>query len=102
MGRLGLVHTLFYHQAVCMPPSNNRLSQATTTEPLSAPFMIMLGSSFKLYKASRSSFVKLLNLLEGISVSSNLSSKQLRYVSMTTSLFLGLKEELGLNLSPAN
>ena len=32
-------------------------------------------------------------------MSSNLSSKQLRYVSMITSLFLGLKEDLGLNLS---
>ena len=64
--------------------------------------MIMLGSSFKLYKASRSSFVGLLNPLEGISVSSNLSSKQLRYVSMMTSLFLALKEDLGLNLSAAN
>ena len=32
-------------------------------------------------------------------MSSNLSSKQLRYVSMLTSLFVGLKEDLGLNLS---
>ena len=32
-------------------------------------------------------------------MSSNLSSKQLRYVSMITSLFLGLKEDLGLNPS---
>ena len=32
-------------------------------------------------------------------MSSNLSSKQLRYVSMMASLFLGLKEDLGLNLS---
>ena len=32
-------------------------------------------------------------------MSSNLSSKQLRYVSMITSLFLGLKKDLGLNPS---
>ena len=59
----------------------------------------MLGSSFKLYKASRSSFVRLLNLLEWISISSNLSSKELRYVSVMTSLLFGLKEDLSLNLS---
>ena len=41
-------------------------------------------------------FVTLLNLLEGISMSSNLSSKQLRYVSIMTSLFLELKEDFGL------
>ena len=52
--------------------------------------MISPGSSFKLYKASRCSFVRLLNLLEGISMSSGLSSKQLRYVSMMTFLYLGL------------
>ena len=32
-------------------------------------------------------------------MSSNLSSKQLRYVSVMASLLLGLKEDLGLNLS---
>ena len=42
---------------------------------------------------------RLLILLEGISISSDLSSKQLRYISMMTSSFLGLKEDLGLNLS---
>ena len=61
--------------------------------------MTTLGPSFKLYKASRSSFVKFLNHLEGISKTSNLSCKQLRYVSVMTSLFIGLKEDLGLNLS---
>ena len=61
--------------------------------------MMMLGSSFKLYRAYRSSFSRLLNFLERISMSSNLSSKQLRYVSMMTSFVLGLKEDLGLNLS---
>ena len=71
-------------------------------EPFSALLMVMLGSSFKLNKACCSSFLRLLNLLERISISSDLSSKQLRYASMMTSLFLGLKEDLGLNLSAAN
>ena len=70
-----------------------------TTRPLSEPLMIMSGSSLKLCKASRSSFIRLLNVLEGISMSSNLSFKQLSYVSMMTSLFLGLKQDLSLNLS---
>ena len=35
-------------------------------------------------------------------MSSNLSSKQLRYVSMIAFLFFGLKEDLGLNLSAEN
>ena len=67
-----------------------------TTEPL-----LVLGSSFKLYKASYSSFVRSLNLLEGIAMSNSLSYKKLRFVSMIMSLFLGLKEDLGLNLSVA-
>ena len=48
------------------------------------------------------SLKRLLNLLEGVSMSSDLSFKQLRYASMMTSLFLGLKEDLSLNLSAAN
>lgn len=60
-----------------------------TTEPL-----LVLGSSFKLYKASYSSFVRSLNLLEGIAMSNSLSYKKLRFVSMIMSLFLGLKEDL--------
>ena len=35
-------------------------------------------------------------------MSINLSFKRLRYVSLMTSLFLGLKEDLGLNRSSAN
>ena len=63
----------------------------------------MPGSSFIRYKTSRSYFVRLLNLLEEISMSSNLSSKQLRFVSMLPSFFfLGLKEDLSLNLSAAS
>ena len=93
--RLRLVHTLPCHRAVYMPPSSNPLlSQATTTEPFSVPLMIMLGLSFKLNKASRSSFVRLLNLLEGISMSSNLSSKQLRYVSYDDVLVSWIKGRL--------
>ena len=43
--------------------------------------------------------MRLFNLLEGISISSNISSKQLKFVSIVTSLFLGLKESLVLNQS---
>ena len=43
--------------------------------------------------------MRLLFVLEGTSMSSNLSSHQLRYVSIIASLLLGLKEDLGLNLS---
>ena len=59
-------------------------------------------SSFRLYIAVLSCLVKLLNLLEGISISNNLSSKQLRCVLITASLLLRLKVDLGLNLSWEN
>ena len=93
-----------------MPPSNNLLCQTTTTTTtesfndnhlMSVPLMIMSGSSFKLCKVSRYFFGRLLNLSKEISMS-NLSFKQLRYVSMMTSFFLGLKEDLGLNLWAGN
>ena len=63
---------------------------------------MIVGSSLKLYSALRSYLVRLLNLLEEISMSNNLSSRLLRYVSMTVSLFLGLNEDLGLNFSYEN
>ena len=65
------------------------LSRRTTTQPLFALSIMIVKSSLKLYNASRSFLVELLYLLEGISMSNNLSE----------SLFLGLKGDLGLNLS---
>ena len=55
MGRLRPLGTLPYPQVVYMLLSNTSLSQATTTEPLSAPFIIIVESSLKQYKGSRSS-----------------------------------------------
>ena len=72
---LGLFGTCSYtpcHQGVFIPPSNNPLC-SRQRQQLSAPLVILLGSSFKLYKASRSSFVRLSNLLERVSMSSNVS-----------------------------
>ena len=63
---------------------------------------MIVGSSLKLYNALRSSLVRLLNLLEEISMSNNLSSRLLRYVSITVSLFLALNIDLGLNFSYGN
>ena len=69
---------------------------------MSALSIIIDLSSFRLYISVLSCLVKLLNLLEGISISNNLSSKQLRCVLITASLLLRLKVDLGLNLSWEN
>ena len=63
---------------------------------------MMVRSSLKLYNALRSSLVRLLNLLEKISMSNNLSSRHLRNVSITGSLFLGLNVDLDLNFGYGN
>ena len=59
-------------------------------------------SSFRLFIVFLSSLVRLLNLLERISIFSNISLKQLRYASKTPSLFLRLKTDFRLNLSWEN
>ena len=63
---------------------------------------MIVGSSLKLYSALRSFLVRLLNLLEEMSISNNLSSRLLRYDSITVSLFLRLNVDLGLNFSYGN
>ena len=54
-------------------------------------------SFFKEYRASLSSLLRLLNLSLGISISRSFSSKELRYVSIITSLFFALNVDCGLN-----
>ena len=56
------------------------VSHTTATDPLSAPFFMIFVLSFKLQKAFRSCFIRFSYLLEGISMSSNRSSTQLRCV----------------------
>ena len=63
---------------------------------------MMVGSTLKFYSVLCSLLVRLLNLLEEISMSNNLSSRLLKYVSVTLSLFLGLNVDLGLNFSYKN
>ena len=91
--------TLPQYWVVYMPLSNNHVCPRLTTEPLSIPFMIIMGFSCRLYKAIYFSFVRLSNYLKGILMPRNHSSEQLRQVSIITSLFLGLKEDLSVNLS---
>ena len=50
------------------------LSQASTTKPLSAPLIRIVGSSLKVHKASCYSLVRLMYFLKGISKSKNFSS----------------------------
>ena len=57
-----------------------------------------MSSFFKEYKASLSSLLSLLNLSLGLSISRSFSSKELRYVSIITSLFFGLNVDFGLNV----
>ena len=72
--------------------SNERRRQA------SAPVVVakdnLKKTEMQLYNALRSSLVRLLNLLKEISMSNNLSSRQIRCVSITVSLFLGLNVDL--------
>ena len=73
------------------------MSQIAAPESFPAPFITIVISFFKEYKASLSSLLSLLNLSLGISISRSFSSKELRYVSITTSLFFELNVEFGLN-----
>ena len=58
---------------------------------------MIVGSSLKMYSALRSSLVRLLNILEEILMSNNLSSRLLRYVSITLSLLFVVNADLDLN-----
>ena len=70
----------------------------TAEQPLSALFITMFLSFFKLLSALCSSQVRLLYLFYGFSTFITFSSKLLKYISIAASLLLGLNVECSLNL----
>ena len=90
------IHFLIIKLSICLlqvilaiPNNNDRALVSIFNDNTWVVFQTVQSLSFFLCKM----------VLVGISMSSNLFPKQLRYVSMITSLFRGLKEHLGQNLS---